>query len=127
TFELFVSITPSGEGLGIECQYNAALFEDATVRAWLAAYESLLRAMLREPDRAVRELEWAPAEHLALVAGWNATGAGTSGLVHALVAAQAARTPAAAAVRGPSGPWTYAALSAAATQLAHVLRARGAG
>ncbi|HEV2621910.1 MAG TPA: condensation domain-containing protein, partial [Frateuria sp.] len=55
-FELFVNAVQERGGLRLECQYNAGLFDAATVRRWLQAYETLLRAALASPQSPLGEL-----------------------------------------------------------------------
>jgi hypothetical protein len=49
-FELFVNAAQVNEGLRLECQYNTDLFDAASVERWLAAYEALLRSVVRAPS-----------------------------------------------------------------------------
>ena len=113
----------------LECQYNTDLFDAATVRRWLDAYEALLRAASPMPS--------APSGKLSIVSPQDAA---------ALAAcirrrARSMRPPTRQSFRGPgraprrSAPpcaaterrWTYADLAARANAIAGALRARGIG
>ncbi|TFL18397.1 non-ribosomal peptide synthetase/type I polyketide synthase [Jannaschia formosa] len=49
TFDLFFNLAQDETGLRIEAHYASDLFDAATVRAWAASYEALLRAMAAAP------------------------------------------------------------------------------
>src|SRR6185312_5929566 len=68
-FELFVNAVQERGGLRLECQYNAGLFDTATVRRWLRAYETLLRAAVAQPDGALEHQASASPERPALRCG----------------------------------------------------------
>ncbi len=125
TFELFVSVVPDADGYGVECQYATALFDEATVDAWLASFIEQLRAMLAQPDAELSALPLVPAEQAAAIDGWNATGRGFSGVLHQLVRQQAERSPSAQALRDAAGALDYATLWREVSALAAELRAAG--
>ncbi|MFB9415629.1 non-ribosomal peptide synthetase [Dactylosporangium matsuzakiense] len=95
----------------ITCEYDAELFDAATARGHLEAYERLLEELLTDPS--------AP-----LPAGEPAMAAPT---LPALVEEQARRTPDAVALLYRDESLTYAELDERAARLARVLRDRGAG
>src|SRR5690606_1518236 len=49
-FELSINAVQDAGTLRLECQYNTDLFDQATVRRWLVAYETLLRAAVADPE-----------------------------------------------------------------------------
>ncbi len=49
-FELSVNIVEWPESLAVECDYNTALFDGATITRWLANFEVVLRAVVADPD-----------------------------------------------------------------------------
>ncbi|PWJ22176.1 non-ribosomal peptide synthetase/type I polyketide synthase [Jannaschia seohaensis] len=49
TFDLFFNLVTDERGLRVEAHYASDLFDAATIRAWAAAYECLLRAMAADP------------------------------------------------------------------------------
>ncbi|MFK0050275.1 amino acid adenylation domain-containing protein [Streptomyces sp. NPDC090741] len=129
-------------------QFDRALFEDATAERMAAGLCALLDAVAADPERPVALLPLMPAAERAVVLhDRNDTAVpGTSDTpVHALVAAQAARTPDAPALAfddteyalGPAGPapdadrvrdtrtLSYRELDAAVNRLARLLLARG--
>ncbi|MFF2129513.1 amino acid adenylation domain-containing protein, partial [Streptomyces olivochromogenes] len=111
-------------------EYSTDLFDAATVARMVRHLHVLADGAVSDPQRTVATLpmltdeEWTLAVH-----GWNATDSAHSSdaLVHERVAAQAARTPDAAAVIGDDRTLTYRELDEAANRLAHALRAQGAG
>lgn len=130
-FEVFINAVqqPDG-GLVLECQYAADLYDDASVRLWLRAYESFLRGVCANPEATNGTLPWLPSGELeAIVAAWNDTRVdfGPQRCLHTLIEDQVRRTPDAPAVADEAGAWTYAELNARANQLAHHLRSLGVG
>ncbi len=126
TFELFVNAVDTGAGLRLECQYNADLFDAATVRRWLAGYELLLRGALIDPDQPIGRLPILTAEDRSRLARLNETEAAypRTTRVETLVAATARRVPDQIAVRARDRVLTYGQLVAeAATVTAALVRA----
>jgi len=116
------------DGLAFSWTIDAELFDEAEAR--LLA-ERLLTAVERLPDApqlpAQQLVAPSPWERERLRA-WNATDAACdrSATVHGLIAAQALRTPAAAAVLQPGvGELSHGELHARSNRLARALRARG--
>ena len=50
-FELFINAVQAHGELRLECQYNTDLFDAATVRRWMQAYECLLRSAVQGVGR----------------------------------------------------------------------------
>ena len=127
-FELFVNAMDTGAGIRLECQYNLDLFDAATIRRWMGAYESLLRAFVQDAAVPVGVAPVLSAEDKACLAQWNATEVPypREACVPELVSAQAARTPDRVAVVGGGRQMTYAELDQASNRLARRLRALGA-
>ena len=127
TFELFVNAVDLGPaGMRLECQYNLDLFDAATVRRWLTAFEVLLRGAVADPTRTLGRLPIvSEADRRALVA-WNRTEAEYPQLrVEELIAATARRAPDRVAVRCRGKTLTYGALARRAAAIAAELRAAG--
>lgn len=126
-FELFVNASQVDGGLVLECQYNADLFDGATVRRWLTLYRKALERAVENPSAAIADIFAPTDEDLAAVAGFNATLADYSATmrVEALVARQAAATPDAVAVIAGNSKITYRELDERANSLAHALRQQG--
>ena len=126
-FELFVNAVQVHGELRLECQYNRELFDAATVRRWLAAYETLLRAAVQTPDVVFGSLplvdDAARIELAALQPA--ATPYDPERLAHEWFEVQADATPARFAVRHGEFQLSYAELEARANRIAHLLRAQG--
>lgn len=130
TFDLFANVTESANGLRIDCDYNADLFDEETIRRWMGHYRTLLQAIADDIST--------PIERLPLLAAGDvaATLAGPSlpapvdprlRTVHGLVEAQVAANPVAQAVFFEDRSLTYGELDRRASQLAAHLRDRGLG
>jgi len=128
TFELFINAVDGGAaGMRLECQYNRDLFDAATVRRWLAAFEVLLAGAVAEPSQTLGRLPIVPeADRLAL-ATWNQTEADypRAARIEELVAETARRSPDRVAVRTRGGTLTYGQLARRAAAIAAELRAPG--
>jgi len=136
--DLVLSLTEGrgrdGDG-GIEgtVEFNADIFDPATVRALADRWERLLRRGVAEPDRWIGALDVLdPTERQRILTGFNATGPVPAATTLAgLFAARVAATPDATALvcagaDGPATRLTYAQLDDAANRLARLLVERGA-
>ncbi|MGV9885172.1 amino acid adenylation domain-containing protein, partial [Streptomyces sp. NPDC003006] len=120
---------------GIEgiAQYNADLFDHATVETLMERLERLLRAAVAQPGRPLSGLDLLdPGERTRLLTEWGAGEGGhpdsdPSVLLPALFERQAHRTPDAPAVTDGETELSYAQLNARANRLARLLTDHGAG
>ncbi|HVR07333.1 MAG TPA: amino acid adenylation domain-containing protein, partial [Thermoanaerobaculia bacterium] len=101
-FDLTCNMKEMPEGVRTSFMYKEDLFDGATVARLADHYLRLLAAVAADPNQGIRELPLlSAAEAQQLVREWCDTaadyGAAAAGL-HELIAAQAARTPAAVAV-----------------------------
>jgi amino acid adenylation domain-containing protein len=128
-FELFINIAPVAKGMQIEAQYNADLYDDATVKRWLGMYECLLRSVASDPAQAVGKLDVLDESEARALAALQPAATPLVGqpLMHAGFAAQAAKTPDRAALRDGARSLSYLALDEQSNRLAHALRERGMG
>lgn len=128
-YPLTLNVLP-GKALTIAFWYQRRRFPDDVIARIARHFETLLTAMAEAPQARLSALPMMEAaERAVVVAGWNATARAypTDRTVPELIAAQAARTPEAIAVRADAGTLTYAALLARANQVAQTLRAQGVG
>jgi amino acid adenylation domain-containing protein len=110
-------------------EYSTDLFDAATVQRMVGHLRVVLDAVVSDPDCPIAELPLLTAaeRHRQLVA-WNATAAPVPECtVHALVEAQAARTPDRIALGFGDQTCTYRALNERANRLARRLRTLGVG
>ncbi|HEX9671161.1 MAG TPA: AMP-binding protein, partial [Thermoanaerobaculia bacterium] len=137
-FDLTLAFGETAGGLAGAAEYNRDLFDGATVARFAGHLQTLLAAAAADPARPVADLPLlSAAERQAVLADWSDGGSlqkpsGEEGLLHGLVAAQAARTPERRALiwapeEGPRVELTYAALMARAERLARRLAALGVG
>ncbi len=128
-YDLSLSASERDERLGAALAFRGALFDAATVERMLDRYERVAAAMAADPGRRVSEVGLiAPEERARLLAEGRGPAADPDPRpVHERFAEQAARTPAADAVRFPGGAWSYAELDRRSAALAARLRALGVG
>ncbi|HVH12414.1 MAG TPA: amino acid adenylation domain-containing protein, partial [Longimicrobium sp.] len=128
-YELSFSLRDRWRGMPMEfdVEYNRDLFDRATVERMAAHFHALFLAAAADPSLRLSQLPLGDeTERDEALTRWNATDAPYPALpVHALVAAQAARTPDAVAVTGAGESLTYAALEERANHLANHLRGMG--
>jgi amino acid adenylation domain-containing protein len=115
--------------VALELVYDAARFEESTIRRLAGHYRTLLEGMAADPSQRLGDLPLLTAtEAETLLVRNNATGATyPATCVPATIEAHAAATPDAIAVADERETLTYAALNARANQLAHALHDLGVG
>src|SRR6476661_8370632 len=120
-----------GAAAGIDgvLEYSSDLFDAATVEALGRRLIRLLAAAVADPEQALGALPiLEPAERDTILRRWNDTAQPTEPTtLPELFAAQAARTPHAAAVLFEDRVLSYAELDAHANRLAHHLQSLGVG
>ncbi len=131
-FDLSLTLVESGEGGGLAAQwvYATDLFDAATIERWAAHLAILLGGLAEDPARRVSTLPLlTAAERRQMLEEWNRPSLDHSadGLVHQLIAAQAARTPEAPAVVFAGDRLTYRELVESSRRFARRLRRLGVG
>ncbi|MBE8994630.1 non-ribosomal peptide synthetase/type I polyketide synthase [Microcystis aeruginosa] len=126
--DLHLNVTEIGGEALVDCDYNTDLFEDETIQRWLGHFQTLLEAVINDPQQNLRELPLLnPTEQKQLLVDWNQTQADypQDQCIHQLFEAQVERTPDAIAVVFEEQSLTYAELNHRANQLAHYLQKLG--
>jgi amino acid adenylation domain-containing protein len=129
-FDLTLDVFDLGSaGPQIEFEYSSDLFESGTVARMAGQFQRLLAGVVRDPSRAITDLDLLSPEEVEAERNWSrgAPAMAFGRPVHEAVADWARRTPEAPAVRWDGGELTYAGLSALADLLAAELQRRGAG
>ncbi|MGI8710328.1 MAG: non-ribosomal peptide synthetase, partial [Acidimicrobiales bacterium] len=133
-FDLELGLSEQRGRIAGQVEYACALWERATIERHVGYLQAMLTGLAAAaaalPVDAIDVLS--PTEREQVVAGWNDTvrawPVAEEPRVMALIAAQAARTPAAVAVRGDDGvAWSYATLLTRAARVAAALQAGGVG
>ncbi|HEY0735024.1 MAG TPA: amino acid adenylation domain-containing protein, partial [Herpetosiphonaceae bacterium] len=128
TFDLSVFMSEEPDGIHGLLEYNTDLFDEATITRLVGHFTTVLAAIAADPDRSVAELPLLTETEHQQLADWNATAVPfAQQWVHERFEAQARQTPDAIALLAGEHRITYAALSRRSSQLAHYLRALGAG
>ncbi len=129
-FDLALLLTPQpGGGVSGQLDYDADLFDDATVARWGVSLRRMLAAMAADAPPVVADIKLMDeSERRQVVEAFNDTAFRAAwSTIPALFEAQAARFPDADAVLFKDQRLSYAALDAAANRLAHHLLASGIG
>ncbi|MEU7424588.1 amino acid adenylation domain-containing protein [Streptomyces sp. NPDC040750] len=127
---LLLESEPAATGLLFTLRFDGSFFADEFVRRMAAGLDTLLEDAVRRPDTAVADLcVLSEAETHQLVTEVNDTALpyASDTPLHALVEAQAARTPDAPAVEWRDTTLTYRQLERQAARLARALVAAGVG
>ena len=111
-------------------EYSTDLFDKATIQRLFGHYETLLKAIVQNPEKDIDSLTLFPAEEQTkLLLEWSFTERQPIGeaALHEMFAQQALRTPDVLAVVDQAQQFTYRELNVRANQLANYLLGMGAG
>jgi nonribosomal peptide synthetase DhbF len=130
-FEIDAQSTDTGAPTDLHgsVQFNADLFDRATVESLVARFMRLLHAVVVAPETTVSALElWADGEQELVLRTWNDTAHELERCTLPDLFEQRVRqAPGSVAVIAPDATVTYAELNARANRLARLLVARGVG
>lgn len=127
-FDLTFSLEETADGLAGWIEYSTELFRPESVARMLGHYQTLLEAVVKNPDQTIASLPLiTTAERTQMLESWNATRTDypKDRCVHELFEDQVARAPDNIAVVCGEHQLTYAELNERANQLAHYLRRCG--
>jgi amino acid adenylation domain-containing protein len=128
TFDLTLSLKETGGELHGALEFNAALFDAPTAERMAAHFETLLRAIVENPDSSAERLPMITAEERSgLLRGSAIVPRPEEGCLHEWFDEQAALTPHAPAVTCQGVTWTYLELQRKSNRLGNRLRALGVG
>ncbi len=127
--DLALIATESEAGLELAFEYATELFERSTIERLAHHFVTMLRDIIRSPDKQIAELELLGAGDLAVLAENNATDHALPDVasVYELVAEWVARTPDAPAVVFNDTTWSYAEVDRRANAIATWLRKANVG
>ena len=126
--DLDVMMMEMGEVLLAGWQYNTDLFDKATIARMAGHYQTLLEAIVANPNQRISELPLlTPADRHQLLVEWNNTWTDypQDKCIHQLFEEQAERTPDKVAVVFDGEQLTYQELNVKANQLAYYLQNLG--
>ncbi len=127
-FDLSLSLAETAGGLAGALEYDAHLFDAASIGRMAAHLATLLEGAAAEPARRISELSLLDDAARLRLAAWNDTARETPpGAVHERIAEHARFRPGAPAVYFGGATVTFAELDARAARLAARLRALGVG
>jgi amino acid adenylation domain-containing protein len=126
-FELTLDLWDLESGVRGALEYNTDLFDAQTISRMWGHYQTILTAMVSQPDQPVTAFSLLSKEEREQLALWNQTESEypRDKCVHELFAEQALRSPYMVAVEYESRRLTYQELDHRANQLAHHLQAMG--
>ncbi|MGB8494244.1 MAG: amino acid adenylation domain-containing protein, partial [Candidatus Acidiferrum sp.] len=129
-FDLTLQIVDTEQELTAAFVYNIDLFEAGTIARMLANFQTLLEAIVADPEQRLSDLPLlTETERQQLLVEWNSTKTDCQRdlCIHQFFEAQVKRTPDAIAVVFEAEQLTYGELNRRANRLAHHLRALGVG
>jgi amino acid adenylation domain-containing protein/non-ribosomal peptide synthase protein (TIGR01720 family) len=132
-FDLDVVLIPHSQlngkdkGITLIWEYNADLFDAATIQQMVDQYQVLLKGIVDNPEQRVSELPILNQPQQELLMEWNQTlrEYTQKDCIHNLFESQVELTPDAVAVEQDGQKLTYRQLSDRANQLAHYLQSLG--
>ncbi len=126
-FDMFFNLTESPQGVRIDVDYNAEVFERSTIERWIGHFTTLVAALASDITRPIQDLPLLSAPEQAWLAeGLNETAADydRDAFVFSLFARKAAEHPNAVAVELDGKTMTYGELEGRSNQLAcHIQKA----
>ncbi len=128
--DLALEAFASADGVAVQIDYSADLFEDATIARLFGHLTTLLHAVLQDADTHVDRLPLlTAAERRQVLFEFNDTAVPypQDVCIHQLIEAQVERTPDAVALVFGGQQLTYAQMNRRANQLAHYLQTAGVG
>ena len=128
-YDLTLVISETENGLKGKVQYCTDIFEAATIQRLCGHYETLLKAIARDPDQSIAKLPMlTERERTQLLYEWNDTRTECPQVcVHELFEQQASLHPDSIALVFEDRQLTYRELNERANQFANYLRKRGVG
>jgi len=129
-FDLNLSMTDTGQGLGAFIEYNTDLFSRSTIQRMLGHYARLLAALSEQPSLGINQLAMLDvAERQSLLEDPNQKLEVYAGpeTLHGLIDARMAACPAAIAIIDEQRQLSYQQVDSESTALAAELIAHGAG
>lgn len=126
-FDLSFNCVEHEGGLEVQCDYNADLFDGATIQRWLAHFRTLLESLVAAPETPLSRLallDGAEREQIITLGRGPANDYPADTPLHELFSRRVAMQPDAIAVIDKGVPFTYGEIERRANQVAnHVLAA----
>ncbi len=128
-FDLTLSFTEAGEELWGGFEYSTDLFDPPTAARLVGELETLLNAVLDQPDRALGGIEVLPEAEQERLKRWETGGDAPAyeAAAHAAISAHAAAAPSRAAITDGARQFDYGEFDAWTGALAARLEAEGVG
>lgn len=129
-FDLWLSVSEGGDGVGGFLEYATDIFDAATTQRLLEHFQVMLAGIVANPACGVADMPLlTAAERAQQLVAWNATQVlyPQQMGVSALFAAQAEQTPDAIALFSSHQHMTFCELDCRGNQLAHYLQGKGVG
>jgi myxalamid-type nonribosomal peptide synthetase MxaA len=127
-FDLTLFAIETSNGLEVFFEYSTDLFEASTIERMLLHYQTLLEAVVGNPEIPVDRLPLlSEIEQRQILIKWNETEQPVADVacIHELIEARVDQTPLAVALQSRTGQITYGELETRSNQLAQYLRKRG--
>ena len=129
TFDIFINLKPTKNGLFFEWIYNTDLFDATTIQRRLLEFETLLKGILDNPNQSIFKLPILPKqEKTKLLTTWNRTNVDNfpNVCIYTLFTKQAKKTPNNIALTFENQQFTYQKLNTLVNNFAGYLQQKGA-
>ena len=127
TFDIFINVKPTSDGVDFEWTYNKDLYDAETIKRRLASFRLMLENIVREPKQSISKINLLPESEKNTILGWakNQTPYLDKETITSLFEVQALKTPNAIAVESEDKKMTYQQLNEDSNHLAHHLQRTG--
>ena len=127
TFDIFINVKPTSDGVDFEWIYNKDLFDAETIKRRLASFRLLLENIVQQPELPIAQINLLPKKEKNTILDWakNQASYPDQETITSLFEAQTLKTPNAIAVESQDKTMTYQQLNEDANHLAHHLQRAG--
>jgi amino acid adenylation domain-containing protein len=128
--DLAVTVVDEAAGLTVTWEFNARLFETATIERMQRHFRTLLESAVANPDASIQAMRMMTGDEVGRLTASGPEPVGESAVparLHRLVEAHACSAPTATALVSSSGQVSYQELDTHANRLARALHAEGVG
>ncbi len=127
TFDIFINVKPTSDGVDFEWIYNTDLFDAETIKRRLESFRLLLENIVQQPQLPISQINLLPEKEKNTILNWvkNQTVYPDQETITSLFEAQTLKTPNTIAVESQDKTMTYQQLNEDANHLAHHLLRAG--
>lgn len=122
-YDLDITVSAAHPDRTVRVRFDQGLFETDQIERLLVHYETILTAVLANPESPLNKIDYLPASEQQQLLDWGNpwTEPVSTETITSLFAQQVAKSPDAIAIRDETGTWTYTELNAWSDRIAGYL------